>query len=71
MKNCLIINESNREIKAFQSKWEREIGEVVRIDGEKWKVVYLHEDLSSIKHYIYTFRSRLFNTYCFETIKKF
>ena len=49
MKNTIIVNQNNTKIKIWKSKWDREVGEVVRIDGIKWRIVNVHENENFLK----------------------
>jgi hypothetical protein len=66
MKNTIIINKNNTKVKLWKSKWDREIGEVVRIDGTEWRVVNVHESENFLKmDFAFLTSKQLFNKYKF------
>lgn len=39
MTHTLILRNDNRHITYWKSKWNREVGEIINFDGNKYKVV--------------------------------
>jgi hypothetical protein len=67
MKHLLIINQDNTVLKYQESKFDREIGDVLQIDGVKWKVCNLFEKKSYCLYYMRTFgKKHLWNFHSFE-----
>jgi len=67
----LLIREDNKQIKVYQSKWNREVGEVLNFDGVKFKVIGTKAEIMkdgldskySLKNYVALFQSSLFEMY--------
>lgn len=54
-KSYNIIREDNGEIRAMTGKWERELGDILKIDGVRWKVCMLHKDNFTARCYLGAF----------------
>ncbi len=49
------MRSDNRECRVFESKFERSIGDIITIDGTKFKVCSLHETKFEAMAFIGTF----------------
>jgi uncharacterized protein (UPF0128 family) len=42
--HTLILSKNNQHIKYWESKWPREVGDIISFEGSKYKVVELLKD---------------------------
>lgn len=46
--HCILMREDNKKIKYNLSKFERQVGDIMKIDGYRWRVIIVGEN----KHYV-------------------
>lgn len=66
--NTLIIREDNSKIRFFHSSFEKELGEVINIEGMKWKVCFLGKSSEECRAYLRTYGKYLFKAYNFNNL---
>jgi hypothetical protein len=66
-KHFIAIQEGNRSIRVMESKFEREVGFVINVEGTKFKVCELFNDKKEAGHFMYVFKPHLFNFFNYNT----
>jgi hypothetical protein len=66
-KHFIAIQEGNKSIRVIESKFERETGFVLNIEGKKFKVCELFETRQVAGIFMKTFEGHLFSFFGFET----
>lgn len=64
-KAVLIIRSDNKEIRAYESKFDRAVGDILTLQNVKYKVVSLEPDYRLAQAKIGTFGSTLFQFHKF------
>jgi hypothetical protein len=66
-KHFIAIQENDLSIQVMESKFDRELGFILNVDGIKFKVCQLFESKNSAGHFMYTFQPHLFSFFGFNT----
>lgn len=66
-KNFIAIRQDNGNIQVMTSKFDREVGDIMNVDGVKYKVCELFETKSDAGAFMYTFKSHLFSFFDYNS----
>ena len=66
-KFLLLIQEGNKSIKVFNSKFEREIGDILNHDGVKFKVCMLGSNEGECARFLGCYNKTAFNFFDYNT----
>lgn len=64
----LMIRQDNREVRVFESKFERALGDVLTVDGAKFRVCSLEQNKAYAAAFLGTFgRTHVFSFFDYNT----